>query len=144
MRLIEYMQILGTMVSFTSGAPAIYKNVESRHETGLSNPINSLSIFSTGMLVFAGLGRLPNIFRGLITAIKSKNKESIRRFTLISLGSTFVTVTFYITLVLMALYKQETTEKEREDKKIAQILATIFTLAFVSAIAYLINGLSKI
>ena len=117
MKLIEYMHILGTMVSFTSGVPAIYKNIEARNEPGLENPLNTLSIFTTGMLVFAGVGRLPNIFRGLIKAIKGNNKESIRRFTLISLGSTFVTLTFYITLLLIAVYKQETTEKEREEKK---------------------------
>ena len=140
---VEYMHILGTGLSFISGIPAIYENVNSRNNPGKSNPLNNISVISAILLTFAGVGRLPNVFRGLIAAIKSKNKENIRRFILISLGSFFVTLTFYITLVLISIYKEETTHEEKREKNIAKWCAATFTIGFLLSIGYLINGLMR-
>ena len=142
MRPVEYMHILGTGMSFTSGIPAIYKNFSLRNNPGSSNPLNKISVFSAILLTFAGIGRLPNVFRGLIAAIKSKDKESIRRFILIALGSFFVSMTFYITLVLISIYKEETTQIEKKEKFIAKWFAGTFTIGLILSFGYLINGIN--
>lgn len=141
MRLVEYMHIAGTIIGFTMGIPAITKNYENRNKTGVNNPLNELSIATLALLTFAGFGRLPNIFRGLLKAIKLNEKESIRRFILISFGTIFVGLVFYINLILVAIYRDEKTKEEKKTKHISQILVAVLTLILVFDIGYLIHGL---
>lgn len=143
MQFAELLHIIGTMLAFLSGMPAIYKNFEGRDLQSNKNPLNQLSTASLLLLLFAGAGRLPNVFKGLINAIKSGNKENIRRFALISFGSFFVTFGFWMTAILASIYREETTEKQKTEKRIIQMGTGIFSCMILASVAYLINGIFK-
>ena len=141
MKSLAIMHILGTLVSFIDGIPAILKNIQNRHKQGSANPLNNLSIFTVIFLILGGYLRLPNTIRGLLGAIKDKNSDSILRFSLISFGTFFVGTTFYIIIVLMAIYRDDKTESQKKSKKIARIFSIICTGILIFNVSYFIRGL---
>ena len=141
MLVVEYMHIAGTIVGLVMGVPALVKNTKNRHKKGKENPLNEISFLTVAIMTIAGLARLPNILRGLIKSVLTKNSESIRRFILLAVATSFVTMTFYGILILMALFRDAVTPEEQKKKHVIQIMAAVSSLCIFLLIGYLVYGL---
>lgn len=141
MKIVELMHFIGTGIGFVMGIPAIVKNIKNRNEKGNQNPLNNLSVWGTAIMAFASFGRLPNILRGLLKAIKDHDSENIRRFILITFATSFVGLAFYIAIILISIYKDEKTEKEKKNKHIAQISTAVISALLLFNIVYFTKGL---
>ena len=141
MLVVEYMHIAGTIVGLVMGVPALVKNAKNRYKKGKENPLNEISFLTVAIMTIAGLARLPNILRGLIKSVMTKNSESIRRFILLAVATSFVTMTFYGILILMALFRDAVTSEEQKKKHVIQIVAAVSSLCIFLLIGYLVHGL---
>ena len=140
MRVVEYMHIAGTVVGFFLAGPALVKNLKDRNLKGSDNPLNNVSYQSSFILAFATFARLPNVVRGLLTSMRNKNAESIRRFSLISVATFFVGVVFYSTMILMSIYREENTPEQKKKKHIVQLLTALLSLFLLLIVGYFLHG----
>lgn len=140
MKVVEYMHFAGTTVGLFLAVPAFIKNYKQRNAKGKANPLNEISYPATFLLAFASFCRLPNVVRGLLSSMRNKDNESIRRFALIVLATFFVAVVFYSTLILMSIYHEEATDKQKRDKHIIQLLTALLTVFLILIVGYFVNG----
>ena len=141
MKLVEYLHIIGSIVGLLTGIPAILKNVKGRNLPIQDNPLNQVSVEATALMAFASFGRLPNVIRGILSAIKKGDMENIRRFGLIIFATFNVGLVFYLTLVLMSIYMKTPDDKQKKNKHIAQVCTAVIGCMLICIISYFLYGL---
>lgn len=108
-----------------------------------SQATENLSIITTGIFVFETMIRLPNIGKGLFSAIQTKNSSELKRLIMVVVGIFAVGLSFYLLLIAIARYNTDRTEKTRRDKHIAQILAVVYGFLILGIVIYFIQGIAK-
>lgn len=140
MQFLGYLQLLGVIIGFIEVIPALYKNWTTRNKNYKERAINHLSPLTAIIMVWAGIGRFPNIIRGYHQQLQIPNNSSAINRSAMVLGGTFVTYClFFFSLLIMAGYYSTETEKQKKEKKYLRIAAVIYVILTLIIIGYFIH-----
>ena len=132
---LEIIQILSTLAGFPALIPEIVKIFnEKQIATSILN-VGSLSLYVTDTLL-----RLPNIGRGLFIAIQKRNKEEIKRNSIMAFGIWIMNIMNYIILLSIGIFNTGTKNTEEKRIKLNNFLKVTLSILGISIISFIIYG----
>lgn len=132
---LEIIQILSTLAGFPALIPEIVKIFnEKQIATSILN-VGSLSLYVTDTLL-----RLPNIGRGLFIAIQKRNKEEIKRNSIMAFGIWIMNIMNYIILLSIGIFNTGTKNTEEKRIKLNNFLKVTLSILGISIISFIIFG----
>ena len=130
---LEIIQILSTLAGFPALIPEIVKIFnEKQIATSILN-VGSLSLYVTDTLL-----RLPNIGRGLFIAIQKRNKEEIKRNSIMAFGIWIMNIMNYIILLSIGIFNTGTKNTEEKRIKLNNFLKVTLSILGISIISFII------
>ena len=94
-----------------------------------------MSLYVTDTLL-----RLPNIGRGLFIAIQKRNKEEIKRNSIMAFGIWIMNIMNYIILLSIGIFNTGTKNTEEKRIKLNNFLKVTLSILGISIISFIIYG----